>query len=70
MDMPLKLAIDGMHCGACVRRVTDILQKTAGIKLGSVDIGSAEMSFDPNQTTLEEIISAVSSVGFQAHLAE
>lgn len=70
MESPLRLSIDGMHCGACVRRVTDTLQKTAGVELGSVEVGSAQMSFDPNQTTPEDIIAAVSSIGFQAHLAK
>lgn len=70
MESPLRLSIDGMHCGACVRRVTDTLQKTAGVELGSVEVGSAQMSFDPNRTTPEDIIAAVSSIGFQAHLAK
>jgi copper chaperone CopZ len=37
----MELKIEGMHCGACVRRVTQALEKTAGVKVESVAIGSA-----------------------------
>ncbi len=69
MKESLKLSIDGMHCGACVRRVTESLQRTAGVQLGVVDIGSAQMAFDPAETSAEKIVAAVNSIGFQAHLA-
>lgn len=70
MESPLRLSIDGMHCGACVRRVTEVLQKTAGVELGSVEVGSAQMSFDPKQITPEDILAAVNGIGFTAHLAK
>jgi len=57
-----------MHCEACVRRVTKVLQKVAGVELESVEVGSAQMSFDPKQTSPEDISAAVSGIGFQAHL--
>jgi copper chaperone len=68
MKEPLKLSIDGMHCGACVRRVTEALQRAAGVELGGVEIGSAQMEFDSTETSAEKIIAAVNSIGFQAHL--
>jgi copper chaperone len=37
----MELKIEGMHCGACVRRVTQALEKTPGVKVESVAIGSA-----------------------------
>ncbi|MEO6816358.1 MAG: heavy-metal-associated domain-containing protein [Edaphobacter sp.] len=68
MRKELRLSVEGMHCGACVRRVTNALQGVDGVQLDSVDIGSAQMTFDPAQATLENVISAVNDIGFHAHL--
>jgi copper chaperone len=57
-----------MHCGACVRRVTGALQGVAGVQLDSVEVGSAHMAFNPNETTAEEIAAAVNRIGFQARV--
>lgn len=67
MNSPLKISIDGMHCGACVRRVTEALEKTAGVQLGPVEVGSAQMTFNPEETTVESILAAVEGIGFHAH---
>lgn len=68
MREELKVSIEGMHCGACVRRVTNALQSLAGVQLDSVDVGSARMTFDPAQAPVENILSAINGIGFQAHL--
>ena len=39
--------IAGMHCQACVRRVTAAIEKVGGVKTSKVDIGSADVEFDP-----------------------
>jgi copper chaperone len=64
----LKLAIEGMHCGGCVRRVTGALQGVRGVEVGLVEVGSAEMSFDPVRTSVEEIAGAVDRIGFTARI--
>ena len=33
MPQEVKLQIQGMHCGACVRRVTSALEKLGGVKV-------------------------------------
>jgi copper chaperone len=68
MEDTLRLSIEGMHCGGCVRRVTAALQGVKGVELGSVEVGSAEMSFHPDQTTAEEIAAAVNRIGFSARI--
>ncbi len=67
--MKLNMTIDGMHCGACVRRVTLALQKVEGVEPESmqVEIGSASMNFDAEKTTQKEIVDAVDRIGFTAH---
>jgi copper chaperone len=62
----LTLSIEGMHCGGCVRRVTTALEGVKGVELGSVEVGSAQMTFDPNRVSVEEIAAAVDRIGFSA----
>ena len=66
MQNELTLSIEGMHCEGCVRRVTAALQGVKGVKLGSVEVGSAHTTFDSNQTTADEIAAAVNRIGFSA----
>lgn len=70
MEDTLTLAIEGMHCQACVRRVTDALQGVSGVQPKSVAVGSAQVAFNPDKTTPEEIAAAVNGIGFQTHIAE
>jgi copper chaperone CopZ len=64
----LRLSIDGMHCGGCVNRVTAALQGVKGVELGSVEVGSAQMAFHPEQTSAEEIAAAVNRIGFSVRV--
>ncbi|MEI9980369.1 MAG: heavy-metal-associated domain-containing protein [Edaphobacter sp.] len=64
----LKLAIEGMHCGGCVRRVTAALAGIGGVEVGPVAVGSAEMAFDPGRVSAKEIASAVDRIGFTARI--
>ena len=38
-----ELTIDGMHCDACVRRVTQTLGSVPGVRVGRVEVGRAEV---------------------------
>ncbi len=60
----LTLTIDGMHCGACVRRVTQALAGVPGVAVQQVDIGTASVTFDPQQSTSAAIAAAVDRIGF------
>jgi copper chaperone len=46
MGNTLNLAIEGMHCGACVRRVRSALQGVQGVTVNSIEVGSAKVAFD------------------------
>lgn len=65
----LTLSIDGMHCGACVRRATTALQRIGGVQLDAVDVGSAKVTFDPERTSSEQIADALARIGFPARVA-
>jgi copper chaperone CopZ len=41
----MTIAIEGMHCDACVRRVKKALE-TAGVTVEQVEVGSAHVSGD------------------------
>jgi copper chaperone len=68
MQGKLRLSIDGMHCGGCVGRVTAALRGVEGVELGPVAVGSAEMTFHPEQASAEEIAAAVNRIGLSAHI--
>ena len=70
MQDTLKLSIEGMHCGACVRRVTTALEAVPGVQLGAVEVGSAKLAFDPEEATAQEIASAVNGIGFPARIEQ
>lgn len=66
----LKLRIEGMTCQHCVRAVKVRLERTPGVQLRAVEIGSAELSFDPARTNVDEIEEAISDEGYTSFVAE
>jgi copper chaperone len=68
MENTLNLAIDGMHCGACVRRVTSALQSVEGVTAKSVEVGSAEIVFDAAETSEQDITATLDRNGFPARV--
>lgn len=51
----MKIAIDGMHCDACVRRVRMALEKVPGAQVGAVTVGSAEVAGADSPAILDAI---------------
>ena len=64
----VRLSIEGMHCGACVRRVANALAGVEGVHVDSVDVGSAQVGFETATTTVEQITTALERIGFNAHV--
>jgi copper chaperone len=67
---PLNLKIDGMSCGHCVARVEKTLSKLDGVAVRKVDVGSAEVLYDPSRTPFERIRQALDDAGYEARPAE
>ena len=65
----LKLKIEGMHCGACVRRVTAALAKVEGVQVKNVEVGSVEVTIGSPSVTPGNLIAAVNAIGFTATAA-
>ncbi|MGA2808373.1 MAG: heavy-metal-associated domain-containing protein [Terracidiphilus sp.] len=65
------LRIDGMHCGSCVRRVTQALASTEGITVNEVRIGAARFTSTLDgggAAVVDPAIAALAKAGFAAHL--
>jgi copper chaperone len=70
MGNTLNLAIEGMHCGACVRRVTNTLQSVEGVTVNSVEVGSANVAFNAEEITAQDITAALDRNGFPARVQQ
>ena len=68
MKQKVQLAIEGMHCDACVRRVTNALSGVKGVHVDSVKVGSAQVEFDPELAGPEEVTAAIDGIGFKAQI--
>ena len=66
MTQKLQLHIEGMHCGACVRRVTTALNRLSGVQVVNVEIGSAQVQFDADASSVPQIVDTVNELGFTA----
>jgi copper chaperone CopZ len=66
----LTLHIEGMSCGHCVARVGKTLSKLDGVHVGRVDVGSAEINYDPARTPFEHIRRALDDAGYTARPVE
>jgi copper chaperone len=59
----MKIAIEGMHCDACVRRVKKALEKLPGIAVENVSVGSAEVAID--EANQEAVMEAIRDAGYE-----
>ncbi len=67
----LKLRVTGMTCDHCQTKVQRALKQTAGVYAAFVDLtsGEAEIDFDDDSTTTEQLMAAVQKAGYTAKLA-
>jgi copper chaperone CopZ len=62
------LRIDGMHCGSCVRRVSQALAATPGMTVNEVRVGAARLTAPEEPAPVDLAIAALAKAGFTAHL--
>lgn len=62
----VEFKIEGMTCGGCVKNVSGVLQKLAGVNAAEVSLadGSARVSYDPAQIEVAALRAAVEDAGF------
>ena len=66
----LQLAIEGMTCQACASRIEKVLNKKPAVYEVSVNFAgeTANVDYDPTQTTPEQVTEWVNKTGFVANL--
>ncbi|GIU73757.1 MAG: hypothetical protein KatS3mg004_0844 [Bryobacteraceae bacterium] len=64
MNRVLRLSIEGMHCGGCVTRLTNTLKKIDGVEVRAAEVGAAEVAYDEQRVSKEDIAAAVEKIGF------
>jgi copper chaperone len=62
------LRIDGMHCGSCVRRVSQALAAVPGVAVNEVRVGAARLTAVEQPAPVDLAIAALAKAGFVAHL--
>lgn len=62
------LKIDGMHCGSCIKRVSQALATTPGVTVKQVGLGAARVSSDQKPPPLGLAIAAIAKAGYTAYL--
>jgi copper chaperone len=60
------LKIDGMHCGSCIRRVTQAIHSAGPFAVEEVRLGAARFEAAPEAANVA--IAALAKAGFAAHL--
>lgn len=58
------LNIEGMHCGACVRRVTQALERVPGAEVVEVRVGAARVRTDD----AAQAVAALAKAGYTARV--
>jgi len=61
------LRIDGMHCGACVRRVSHALA-SEGLDVKDVRVGAARIASDQDPAPVDRALAVIQKAGYSAHL--
>lgn len=59
----MKLAIEGMHCDACVRRVEKAIARVEGAQVERVEIGAVVVGVD--STREQAVVDAVRKAGYE-----
>lgn len=60
------LAVEGMTCGHCQKRVEDALKAVKGVKRAQVRLeqGEAEIDYLPSKTGRAQLVQAVEAAGY------
>lgn len=58
--------IDGMHCGACIRRVSQALA-SEGLQVKEVRLGAARVESDQDPPPIDHALAVIQKAGYSAH---
>lgn len=66
--MTIKLQLDGLHCGNCVKSVEKALNEVVGVTQALVTLEN-QTAVVEGEVLAEDLIAAVEDIGFEAKLA-
>jgi len=66
----ITLHIDGMHCGSCIRRVTQAINNAGAFDVEEVRLGAARFKAEDDASSSQAAISALAKAGFAARVDE
>jgi copper chaperone CopZ len=61
----LQLNIEGMGSAHCIMVVKNSVSKLPGTEISTIEIGNAQINFDKNKTSPDQIIGAIEKVGYK-----
>jgi len=61
----INLRIGNMHCGSCVKRVSQALERVPGVQVGEVRVGAARVQA-PEEVPAEVLVRTVEKAGYPA----
>jgi Cu+-exporting ATPase len=64
------LRIENMHCGSCIRRVSQALASTEGVQVEEVRLGAARLSATQDMPAIELAVAALAKAGYPARLEQ
>jgi copper chaperone CopZ len=59
------LEIDGMHCEHCVAAVRSALESLEALTVQDVEVGTAEVTYDPAAISTDQLAEAIDDAGFE-----
>jgi Cu+-exporting ATPase len=62
------LRIENMHCGSCIRRVSQVLAFIKGLEVKEVRVGAARLSSTQDPAPVEVALAALEKAGYPARL--
>jgi len=62
------LRIDGMHCGSCIRRVSQALASAEGMQVEEVRLGAARLRTILAPAPVDLVVAALARAGYTARL--
>jgi copper chaperone len=67
----VKLRVTGMTCGHCQAKVEKALKGVTGVYTAIIDLpdGEAEVDFDDDSVTTDQLLAAVVQAGYGAKIA-
>ncbi len=64
------LRIDNMHCGSCVRRVSQALSSADGVTVKEVRLGAARLESSREPAPVDVAVAVLAKAGYPARLEE